>query len=208
LFEAGRVALDDGRLESALEYFSKAYELSDRPPLLYNIATVADRLRRDAEALEAFESYLQRVPDSQHRAAVEARVEVLRRVLAQRAASEPAAPPEPASAPASAGAEGSTGPGIAPWLVVAASGAVAVTGGILLVLALDDVATVEDAPDATRWSELEDAHDRAPLLSGAGIAMIGLGAVGVVAGVLWAGASDDSPSVAVTPGGLRLRGTL
>ena len=57
-FEAGRVAFSRGRYESALASFQEAYELSQRPALLYNIGTTFDRLRRDQEAIEAVERFL------------------------------------------------------------------------------------------------------------------------------------------------------
>ena len=56
LFEAGRQAFTDGRFEDALQRFSQSYELSHRAELLFNIGQAADRLRRDAEALAAFEA--------------------------------------------------------------------------------------------------------------------------------------------------------
>lgn len=79
LFEAGSVAFEEGRYEEALDHFTKAYELSpNRHLLLYNIGSSFDRLRRDREALTNFEKYLQLNPTAQNRAAVEARVKVLR----------------------------------------------------------------------------------------------------------------------------------
>ncbi len=79
LFEAGSVAFEEGRYEEALGHFKQAYELSpNRHLLLYNIGSSFDRLRKDREALENFERYLQLNPTAQNRAAVEARVKVLR----------------------------------------------------------------------------------------------------------------------------------
>lgn len=83
LFEAGRVAFGDGRFEDALAHFQRSHELSGRPELLYNIGTTADRLRREAEALEAFEGYLAAVPDAPNRREVEGRLRVLREELAR-----------------------------------------------------------------------------------------------------------------------------
>jgi hypothetical protein len=92
LFEAGRTAFEQGRYENAFDYFQRAYELSPRPAFLYNIGSAADRLRRDEEALEAFEEYLRRAPEAANRAAVQARVTVLQRAIAARQPAEP--PPE------------------------------------------------------------------------------------------------------------------
>ncbi len=77
-FEAGRMAFADGRFEDALQSFETAFELSDRPVLLFNIGTSLDRLQRKREAIEAFEHYLERVPDASNRAEVESRIGSLR----------------------------------------------------------------------------------------------------------------------------------
>ena len=71
------MAFEDGRFADALGYFERSYELSRRPALLYNIGTAADRIRQNERALEAFEAYLEAVPDAPDRRSVEARIEVL-----------------------------------------------------------------------------------------------------------------------------------
>lgn len=79
LFQAGLVAFGDGRYENALDYFERAYELSGRTQLLFNIGTTADRLRQEEKALEAFERYLAAHPDAENRREVEARLRILKR---------------------------------------------------------------------------------------------------------------------------------
>lgn len=86
MFEAGRSAYDAGRFTDALKSFQRAYELSQRPALLYNVGQAADRLREDEIALDAFERFVQAVPDSEIRPAVEERIRVLRGVLAEKQA--------------------------------------------------------------------------------------------------------------------------
>jgi tetratricopeptide (TPR) repeat protein len=81
LYQAGRVAFDDGRFDDALEYFERSHELSGRPQLLYNIGSAADRLRRNAMALEHFEAYLEALPDAENRRSVEARIRLLQDAL-------------------------------------------------------------------------------------------------------------------------------
>ncbi len=79
VFQAGTVAFEDARYEEALERFRTAYELSGRTQLLYNIGVSADRLRRDEEALVAFEQFIAESPaDADGVRDAEARVEVLR----------------------------------------------------------------------------------------------------------------------------------
>ena len=83
LFEAGNVAFADGTFEAALSLWQRSYELSERPQLLYNIGTAADRLRRNEVALEAFRGYLGALPDASNASEVRRRVEVLEAEVAR-----------------------------------------------------------------------------------------------------------------------------
>jgi tetratricopeptide (TPR) repeat protein len=78
LFVLGRDAYLAKRYEDALRYFRAAHQLSGRYELQFNIGQAADRLHRNAEALEAFQSFLADAPPSEHRSEIEARVAVLR----------------------------------------------------------------------------------------------------------------------------------
>ena len=110
LFEAGEEAFRAGRYADALDYFRRAHTLSGRAALLYNVGVAADRVRRDDEAIEAFERYLRESPATvSNRTEVESRLHALREVRAQRvgagtpvpALTTPVAPPSvvPAVAP-------------------------------------------------------------------------------------------------------------
>ena len=46
-FADGTQAYANGEFEAALANFRRAYELTGSPDLLYNIATVSDRMRHD-----------------------------------------------------------------------------------------------------------------------------------------------------------------
>ncbi len=105
LFDAGSTAFEDARYEDALGYFRRAYELSGRAELLYNVGITADRLRRDAEALEAFEGFLARVEAHPKRREVEVRIRAIHEARADAQAPPPndAAPEaSPEAAPAAA----------------------------------------------------------------------------------------------------------
>lgn len=80
-FLRGRRAYDSGDYETALDAFQRALELTSRPTLYYNVGLALDRLRRDADALAAYERYLELVEESNERPTVEARVLALRRAL-------------------------------------------------------------------------------------------------------------------------------
>jgi tetratricopeptide (TPR) repeat protein len=100
LFEAASRAFADARYDTALARFREAYTLSARPALLYNIGQCADRLRRDDEALEAFERYLAAMPDAPNAAEVRTRIAALRAAQARQAEAIAAARAGAAAAPA------------------------------------------------------------------------------------------------------------
>lgn len=84
-FELGNQFYAEGRYDDALVEYDKAYTLSNNWKILYNRGQVLVMLRRDPEAIAAFEQYLTRggseVPD-ERRVAVEADLEKLRQRLA------------------------------------------------------------------------------------------------------------------------------
>ncbi len=96
--EAGRLAYENGEFEVALDRFERAYELSGSADLLYNVATCADRLRRDDVALDSYERYLEAAPETEDRAQIEGRIRALRAALAREGSRV-----EPAPAPSEAG---------------------------------------------------------------------------------------------------------
>lgn len=98
LFQAGAAAYAHGRYAEAMDLFQRAYTLSPRPQLLYNIGEAADHLRQDAVALSHFERYLEALPDAPNAPGVRARIEVLRRTTASMAR----APGQPGVAESSA----------------------------------------------------------------------------------------------------------
>lgn len=207
-FEAGTAAYDAGRFEEALARFQHAYELTSSPDLLYNIATVLDRLRRDEEALAAYERFLAARPDTGDRPNIEARVRALRAAIDERRSEEEARARAEAEAEARARADAraraeaeaeaaraaeraraeeaarrAQGPDIGPWILVASGGALAAGGAVLLGVTAADVAAVERG---TSWAEIRDAHDRVPLLSTIGFVSLGVGVAALGAGLIWA----------------------
>ena len=228
VFVEGVQAYEAGRFEEALELFERAYDMTGDAEVLFNVAAVLDRLRRDQEALTVYRAYLERGPAEEDREHVEARIRVLTAALEEAREAEadteavgagavetpPAESEEgdqderPSSLPPH---EVEGGPGALPWVVTATGAAVAIGGGVLLYLAQQDIETVESG---TRWSEVEDAPGRVPLLSTAGAIMLGVGGAALLAGLTWAivggGSSDEAPAlrVAATPGGLLVGGTF
>ena len=128
-FERGAVALDEGRFEDALEAFKRCYELAPierRPYILYNLGVVYDRLRLDAEALDAFETYLRLAPDGPRADDARARARILRARLREGAGAADPLGEAPAREDEGSG----------PWLWVAVGGGVAVVGAVLAVVLL------------------------------------------------------------------------
>jgi tetratricopeptide (TPR) repeat protein len=237
-FEAGRLAFSEGRYGAALEEFKRAYELTQRPALLYDIGTSADRLRRDQEALDAFDLYLVKEPNPDNLAEIQGRIAVLREAVTQHAnAAVPVVTPEPTStneanvakvpsgAPAAATAPPSTAvaarsvssQSLAPWIVIAVSAGAALTGGVLVALALADISKVQGAPVGTKLSSLQKAHDRVPVLSTTGFVLLGIGGAGLAAGLAWKLLSADDEHehahkptavLRILPGGLDLSGSF
>jgi len=219
-FNTGSVAFSAGRYADALEEFKKSYALSRRPKLLYNVGVAADRLRRDQEALDAFDQYLREVPEAPERAEVEARIVVLRGAVAQAstARTPTPAPAEAAETTTDVGEPVSTHPNrgshpsVGQWIALSGSGVVAVTGGVLLGLALANKSTVESADDGVTLDELEGPRDSVPLLSTLGGTLLGVGLVGVGISTLWIVTSGDTEEPAVQAhlglGSVSLRGTF
>ena len=228
-FEAGRLAFGDGRYDEALTAFRRAYELSQRGQLLYNIGQCYDRMRRDQEALAAFQQFLAADPDSTNAAEVRARVAFLERAVADStvatstdpvptdgAGTPPSVSPEPSAAepstiapPSDAGPRGDAGP--APWILLGTGGALAIGGAVLVGLGFSNVSTVENAPAGTPYASVRDADQQATPFIGAGFAGIGVGALLAVIGIVLATSSSggsEHATVYIGPGGLELRGTF
>jgi tetratricopeptide (TPR) repeat protein len=203
LFEEGEQLYTDGQFQEALEKFRRAYDLSGRVGLLYNIGISAMNIGEDRQALESFEAYLEGLPGAPNRALVEGRIATLQRRLQSESESERRLSEAEARARASRDEPSSPVPG---WVLVGVGGAVAIAGGVLFALGLSDLSTVEDAGEGTPWSDLSDANDRAPVFTGIGIAGASAGLAVVALGlVLVATSGGGDEEVAVGPGVVRGR---
>ena len=223
LYEAGRIAFDQGRFEAALRYFEGSYELSGRPALLFNIGTAADRLRRDETALKAFRRYLKEVPDSPERPGVVARIRILEQSVTREGDDPEADDPaieeldieeldgidesgieeigfeevqeDPAALPSVASSK-SSGKRTAGFAILGVGGASLITGAILLTLGQQKRSDLENAAPGTRYDALSSAHN-ADRFTGAGIGALIVGAGVLTGGILMIATSgskrDDAP---------------
>src|SRR4051812_10862263 len=76
-FATGRDAFSRGDFATAVTEFERAYTLSRRAQLLYNIGTTYERLHRWEEARSALQRYLDAVADAPDRAEVEGRIRII-----------------------------------------------------------------------------------------------------------------------------------
>jgi len=223
-FEAGRLAYGDGRFDEALTAFQRAYELSHRSQLLYNIGQCFDRMRHDADALAAFQQFLAAEPESPNAAEVRGRVAFLERALATSATTAdtpPAAEPSTASAetttpeaptPSAPPPAASSDPGAAPWVLIGVGGALAIAGAVLVGLGFMDVSTVENAADGARYATVRDADQQATPLIASGFAGLGVGvvlaAIGVVLAVSGPSSGERAATLRLGPGSIVLQGSF
>lgn len=159
-FQAGRLAFEHRRFDEALQDFRRAYELSGRHDLLFNVARCLDRLGRDEEALEAYREYLARAATTSPGVAeARARVSLLE------------APVETGTASGWSWALG-------------IGGAVTLAAGIATwCFGLVDRATVEGAMYPTRWADVQDAYARGPVLEWIGAFATPAGAIALGFGI-------------------------
>jgi hypothetical protein len=97
------------------------------------------------------------------------------------------------------------------WITFLTSIGVGIGGAVVLALGVDDINTVENAPDGTIWTDVSDAQERAPILTGVGAVVLGLGAAGAAVGaalLAYFGENGTWLEVSALPGGLRVRGTF
>jgi hypothetical protein len=102
-----------------------------------------------------------------------------------------------------------TGPGIAPWLLIGGGGAVAIAGGVALVLALSYKSDVENpSGNSPRYEDYKSKQDLVGPLSTVGIIGIGAGLAAVTGGVIWKLRSNkpdhETTSLRLNPTGMQL----
>jgi hypothetical protein len=89
-FESGAAYLQESDYDNALKAFEKAYDLSKRPEILLNIATVHERRSDLKQAVASLEKYLEVAPEGDQRGIVEARIANLQKRIEAEEKSAPA----------------------------------------------------------------------------------------------------------------------
>jgi len=104
-FERGRLLYDNGAFKKAAEAFDRAYALSGKPGLLYNVYIAHRDANQPAQAAEALRGYLEKVPDVENRAQLESRLAALDEGLERERQRQAEAEAAAAAAAAAASAE-------------------------------------------------------------------------------------------------------
>jgi tetratricopeptide (TPR) repeat protein len=223
-FESGAAYLQESDYESALKAFRKSYELSKRPEIQLNIATVHERMGNLQGAVDALEKYLVDAPQGEHVETVKIRIANLKKHIAEQppgsaAATEPASAPQqttaqPAPMPVAApppSAEREP-PNRIPAYVLLSVGGLAAGGAVITgVFAQSEYNDAEETCAKTQagCSDDEVSSGRTMALSSTiltGVAIVGVG-VGVA---LWLTADSGSErptsgaprvNLALRPGG-------
>lgn len=212
-YDAGEASYLSGEFDEALAHFQRAYDLSGRAELLYNVGIAATNSGDERTALAAFERYVAELPDASNRALVEGRMAGLREEIEEEeairryAAMEREAQARERSAGANAARSAGVGMAIGGAVLVAA-------GAVLLGVGYADYAAVDGATDGTAWTALRGAYERAPMLTGVGyggaglgLALLGVG-LGVALGTSDPPAPDDTLSVTAGLGSITVRGSF
>lgn len=102
-FDSGVAYLEESDYDSALTAFQKSYDLSKRPEILLNIATVHERQSDLPAAVASLKVYLEAAPQGEHAETVKLRIQNLERRIqeqseAKAAAAPPPSPPRPVPA--------------------------------------------------------------------------------------------------------------
>ncbi|MCA9639252.1 MAG: tetratricopeptide repeat protein [Polyangiaceae bacterium] len=199
-FESGAAYLEESDYENALEAFDKAYELSKRPEIQINIATVYERMGRLKQAIGALDRYLELAPEGELRETVELRKANLQKRVDAGEGVEPAPKPQPEREPKAAAKppppapkpepktskvpvqdDGTTdaGPNVPAWILIGlgglSAGGAVVTG--LLAQSEYDTAKSDCSPTCTD-DQLSTGRNMAltsTILTGVAVVGIGVG---------------------------------
>ncbi|MBN2529797.1 MAG: tetratricopeptide repeat protein [Deltaproteobacteria bacterium] len=77
-YRDGVTSFSKGEYDTALAYFTDAYNLSGKPEILYNLAVCQEKLGQTDHAIAYFELYLEELPDAEDAAAVRQKVAQLK----------------------------------------------------------------------------------------------------------------------------------
>jgi tetratricopeptide (TPR) repeat protein len=216
LFEQSADLYRQGKFDEAAKLLERAYSLHDEAVLLYNLGRAYEGLGQNQKAIDAYTKYLEKAPAAKDRGALERRMETLKEQIAKEQAAAKPVEPTPAPTPVAPTPEEpkpSKGPGVLPW-VVTGVGVAAIGAGLFV--GLQAKSKRDDAQDNPVSKDAQDEFDSAKGMATTANVLLIAGTVVAAGGVTWAllTRKKDAPPTAarlhltVTPGGLRLGGTL
>jgi tetratricopeptide (TPR) repeat protein len=229
LYDAGSRRYALGDYAEAIELFRKAYELTDAPELLFDIAQAYRLAGNCPRALETYRHFVRLAPASSHRQDAAARIEELAPRCGAGVAAPPPAPVEraaPVSAPPPTPEARSSTRSRVTWILIGTSVASGLVAGGLylwndgrhetwsaedgrLAEALGTGETIETRyARQTANDELLRSIQRVDAFTVGFLALAGGAAIGAAAVALWPTSSAGVPTVALHPQGAQLAWTV
>ncbi|MBW2276191.1 MAG: hypothetical protein JRF63_01795 [Deltaproteobacteria bacterium] len=221
-YEEGKGHYEAKKYEEALAAFTEAYNLSNKPDLLFNLGVCSEKLEQDKKAIAYYELYLEETPGAPDRDDVTARLEALKANQGEPAApvAEPdpetvAPPPPPVEEDELIVEEDEETEIFWPGAVIGLGGLVLATGALTAIMAYNRYGDLEDScsPDCSdgKVSKVKKAALAADIQFALGGAVVAAGVI------LWITSDDGEAEVQVagigaTPlvlpggGGLMLEG--
>lgn len=157
-FRIGGTLYNEGRFNEAAEEFRKAYELSGKPALLFNMYIAYRDAGRTEQAVEALRSYLDQAEAVPDRRQLRTRLEAMEETLASRGSEPAGASEDRAESAPGGGAEPSAvadaggppepeedGGSALPWVIAGTGAAMIVAASMTGIIALNKTANIEDA---------------------------------------------------------------
>jgi tetratricopeptide (TPR) repeat protein len=189
-FRVGGILYDEGRFRDAAEEFRKAYELSDRPELLYNMYIAYRDAGLTQEAVAALRGYLEQVDEVPNRRKLEVRLAAMEETLQDRSAEEAATAGRAESSRTEElelHEEVAPERSLLPWIVAGIGAGLVVVGSVTGLMALSRTSDIEDACPGGQCPAdypLERERDRARRFALATDVLLPLGALAVGTGLL------------------------
>jgi tetratricopeptide (TPR) repeat protein len=199
-YKLGETLYHRSEFEGALKQFKRSYDLSKKAALLFNIARCHESLGQHAEAVAAYEAYLESNPRNTEN--VRMRIKNLRRLIEKNKQDEPPqpAPDEPkvtatqtptedvereAPAAPTAADDRSRPLRLTGWILAGSGAALLVTGTVMGVMARSKQSELEDANTAgEEYRDYKGTHDQGDALNKACIATLVVGGLAAAAGAV------------------------
>jgi tetratricopeptide (TPR) repeat protein len=194
------------RYDKAITSWKEAYTFDcTAHRLLINIGNAYEKLGQTNEAIEAFDTYIDRMGANADQTIVD-KVANLRELAATRPHPVPQPLPTPVPSPnpepqPNDGGDSGEGPGAAPWVLVGVGAGVAVVGAVLLGVGVQKESAADEAcpdrkcpDDDPDFESIIDDGNLGLKMQVAGGVMLAVGLVAAAGGVVWWVVASAPPS--------------